>query len=233
MNNNMILKQQQQISSSISLRKFFSAKILAPLFFSIVMISSNSFCNELSLNGIVPAVNNVNDYGWTFGIPVGGYMTDNNIDIYAGYWEPIIMNGELYPQIATNALIFPEKYSIIAESKWTNIIWDVEKITDVIDGTNLTISKIHLHYADTTNFILEVTNNIANTLGEIEWYIPPGSWAGETNYVLKFEVVNSSSLTNSRIFWGNKFTIAIVPEAMGIIMLLTLSVPLWLLRNRH
>ena len=93
-------------------------------------------------------------------------------------------------------------------------IWDVEKITDSIDGTNLTITKIDLHYADTTNFILEVTNNIANTLGKIEWYVSSGSWDGKTNYVLKFEVVNSLSLTNSRIFWDNKFVV--VPEPMGI-----------------
>ena len=67
-----------------------------------------------------------------------------------------------------------------------------------------------MHYADTTNQILEVTNNIQNTLGKIEWYIPPGTWSGEMNYVLKFEVFDSLSLTNSRIFWDNKFTL--VPE---------------------
>jgi len=125
-------------------------------------------------------------------------------------------------EIATNALIFPEVNSIIYASFLTNIIWNVEKITDDIDGTNLTITKIDLHYADTTNFILEVTNNIANTLGEIEWYIPDGNWDGETNYVLKFEVVDSSSLTNSRIFWYNKF--AIVPEPVGIVFSIWCSV---------
>jgi len=114
------------------------------------------------------------------------------------------------PQIATNALVFPVADSIIFATQWTNIIWLVDKITDDIDGTNLNISLITLHYADTTNFILEVTNNIANTLGKIEWYVPPGTWTGTTNYVLKFEVVDTSSLTNSRIFWDNKFII--VPE---------------------
>ena len=86
-----------------------------------------------------------------------------------------------------------------------------------------TITKIDLHYADTTNFILEVTNNIANTLGEIEWYVPPGTWSGETNYVLKFEVVNSSSLTNSGIFWDNKFTI--VPEPCYLLFIILLIPP--------
>ena len=121
------------------------------------------------------------------------------------------------PQIATNALIFPAVNSIIFAGKLTNIIWDAGKIIDDIDGTNLTITKIDLHYADTTNFIFEVTNNIANTLGEIEMYIPDGNWDGETNYVLKFEVVDSSSLTNSRVFWDNKFVLVPEPGAFGAI----------------
>ena len=150
--------------------------------------------------------------------------------MYTGYWEPPISTNGNHPQIATNALIFPAKNSIIFASKMTNIIWDVEKITDDIDGTNLTITKIDLHYADTTNFILEITNNIANTLGRIEIIIPDGNWDGTTNYVLKFEVVDSSSLTNNRIFWDNKFVV--VPES-GI-MLLILSTSLlvsWLRRH--
>ena len=40
--------------------------------------------------------------------------------------------------------------------------------------------------------------------------IPDGNWDGLTNYVLKFEVVDSLSLTNSSILWDNVF--AIVPE---------------------
>ena len=185
------------------------------------VISGTCHAYELSLNGIVPVVGNVNGYGWTAGIPVGGFMTDNDVDLYTGYWEPPLSQGGTGPQIATNALIFPEVNSIIFASSLTNIIWDVEKITDDIDGTNLTISKITLHYADTTNEILTVANNIENTFGEIEWYVPPGSWAGETNYVLKFEVVDSSSLTNSRIFWDNKFII--VPE-IGMVFSILYSV---------
>ena len=130
---------------------------------------------------------------------------------------------ESEPQIETNALIFPSANSVIHASMPTNIIWNVEKITDDIDGTNLTITSITLHYADTTNFILEVTNNIENTLGKIEWYVPPGTWSGNTNYVLKFEVVDSLSLTNSRIFWDNKFII--VPEG-GILWIIGLLVSL-------
>jgi len=132
-------------------------------------------------------------------------------------------------EIATNALIFPLEGAIILAPFPTNIIWDAEKITDDIDGTNVTISKISVYLAETTNKVATVTNDISNLLGEIPWLVPEYLIGGETNYVLKFEVIDSLSLTNSRIFWDNIFVI--VPE--GGIMLLTLSVSLWLLRNRH
>ena len=183
---------------------------LALIFITLLIFSKLCAGNELSLNGIVPVVGNAYGYGWTAGISVGGFISDNNVDLYAGYWDSPLLQNSNSPQIAIDALIFPSADSVIFASQWTNIIWDVEKITDDIDGTNLTITKIDLHYADTTNFILEVTNNIANTLGEIEMYIPDVTWTGETNYVLKFEVVNSLSLTNSRIFSDNVFVI--VPE---------------------
>ena len=125
---------------------------------------------------------------------------------------------ESEPRIATNALICPEFQSILHASVPTNIIWEVGKITDDMDATNLTITKIELYYADTTNFILEVTNNIANVLGEIEWIVSAGSWNGKTNCVLKFEVVNSLSLTNSRIFFDNVFVI--VPEPACLLFII-------------
>jgi len=194
------------------------------------IISGTCHAYELSLNGIVPVVGNANAYGWTAGTPVGGFMSDDNVDLYAGYWEPPLSQNSTGPQIAIDALIFPAANSIIFASTATNIIWDVEKITDDIDGTNLTISKIDLHYADTTNFILEVTNNIDNVLGKIEMNIPDGNWDGLTNYVLRFEVVDSSSLTNSRFFWDNTF--AVVPE-IGTVFSILCSVfgILWLRRN--
>ena len=139
-----------------------------------------------------------------FGNNANGHATSDVVTIHRQTYD------EAAPRIGTNALIFPETGNIIHASTPTNIIWDVEKITDDIDGTNLTISKISLHYADTTNYILEVTNNIANALGKIEMNIPDGNWGGLSNYVLKFEVVDSLSLTNSRIFWDNKFTV--IPE---------------------
>ena len=194
----------------------FTKKKIVLLCGALLVFAKLCTANELSLNGIVPTAGNANGYGWTAGNPVGGFLSGNDIDIYSGYWEPPVSQNENAPNIATNALIFPKNNSIIFASQLTNIFWYVEKITDNIDGTNLTISKISLHYADSTNFILEVTNNIQNTLGEIEWEPSSASWSGNTNYVLNFEVVDSSSLTNSRIFWDNKF--AIVPEPFLIVI---------------
>ena len=146
------------------------------------------------------------------GTNIYGQSTNDVVSIHRKTWS------ESAPQIATNALVFPKANSIIFALSPTNIFWDVEKITDDIDGTNLTITKIDLHYADTTNFILEVTNNVANSLGKIEWRVPPGSWDGSTNYIFKFEVVDSSSLTNSRIFGDNIFII--VPEPCYLLFII-------------
>ena len=116
----------------------------------------------------------------------------------------------LPPEIATNTLIFPASDAVLVAPLPTNISWYSEKIIDGFDGTNLTITKISVHLASSTNELSIVTNNINNLLGEIPWNVPPELIGGDTNYVLKFEVVDSSSLTNSRIFWDNKFTV--VPE---------------------
>jgi len=114
------------------------------------------------------------------------------------------------PQIATNALIFPFAGAALLAPFPTNIIWNFEGITDDLDGTNLTITKISVHLSETSNEVSTVTNDVSNLLGEIPWLVPSELIGGDTNYVLKFEVVDSSSLTNSRIFWDNEFTI--VPE---------------------
>ena len=71
----------------------------------------------------------------------------------------------------------------------TNIIWDIEKITGEIDGTNLTITKISVLLTETTNEVSVVTNNIDNLLGEIPWIVPAELIGSDTNYVLKFEVI--------------------------------------------
>ncbi len=130
--------------------------------------------------------------------------------------------------IFADALTFPTSDALIFASTTTNIIWDVEKIIDNVDETNLTITKISLHYADTESWITDITNNIDNTLGEIEWYVPDGNWDNETNYVLKLEVVNSFHITNSRFLADNIF--ALVPEPMLLILFVSLIVT-WLRRH--
>ena len=46
--------------------------------------------------------------------------------------------GNFSPLVFADALIFPTADAHIFTSSPTNIIWDIEKITDDIDGTNLT-----------------------------------------------------------------------------------------------
>jgi len=173
--------------------------------------SCHLVATNLMLQGFSAAINNL-EHGDNIITILGenkyGYPTNDVVSIRR---KTLI---ESQPQIATNALIFPSASSVLLAPFPTNIIWDLEKITDDLDGTNLTITKISVHLASTTNEVGSVTNNVSNLLGEIPWFVPEDLIGGETNYVLKFDVVDSSSLTNSRIFWDNKFII--VPEG-GIV----------------
>ena len=116
---------------------------------------------ELSLNGIVPGVSEAHGYGSTMGFPVGGYLPGNDVELYAGFWEPVIPTPGL-PHIATNALIFPSRNAILIAPFTTNISWYVDRITSDTDGTNVLISKISVHRADSTNDVVLVATNIQN-----------------------------------------------------------------------
>jgi hypothetical protein len=161
------------------------------------------------------------------GIPVGGYLPGDDVELYAGYWEPVSPPGA--PYIATNALIFPSDNAVLQAPYSTNISWYVDKIHDETDGTNVLISTISVHMADTAAEVAIVTNNIQNILGTIVWPVPPELVGSETNYVLKFEVVNSLSVTNSRIFRDNEFTV--VPEPASLLVMYGL-LSLWAPRRR-
>jgi hypothetical protein len=117
--------------------------------------------------------------------------------------------AEAAPQIATNALVFPVQGSVLTAYELTNITWLVEAITDDIDGSNLTITLISVHVSNTLAEVSRVTNSIANPLGSVFWPVPD-LILPESTFVIRFEVVDSSSLTNSRIFYNNSFTV--VPE---------------------
>jgi len=122
---------------------------------------------------------------------------------------------ESAPQIATNALIFPCAGARLLAPFSTNITWFVDKITDDTDGTNLVITKISVHLASNSNEVANVTNDVSNLLGEIQWQVPYDLLSYSTSYVLRIEAVDSASLTNSRIFTDNEFTI--IPESFLVI----------------
>lgn len=127
---------------------------------------------------------------------------------------------ESEPHIATNALIYPSKNAFLYAPSMTNITWYVDRITDLQDGTNVTITEITMHIAATTQEVCVVTNNIQNISHTIAWDLPQTLWGGETNYVLRFEVVDSDFLTNSTIFFDNPFTVVPEPCMYGLYILL-------------
>jgi len=139
------------------------------------------------------------------GTNIYGQSTNSVVSIHRKTWS------EATPRIETNALIFPNMAAVLLAPMPTNIIWNVSKITDETDQTNLTITKISVLLAGNSNEVATVTNDVSNLLGEIGWFVPESLIGNDTNYVLKFDVVDSSSLTNSRIFQNNLFQI--VPEA--------------------
>jgi len=66
-----------------------------------------------------------------------------------------------------------------------------------------------------------ITNDISNLIGEMSWLIPADLADSGGSYVLEFEVVNSSSITNSRILTDNEFVI--IPEGVGLFAIYCLS----------
>ncbi len=181
-----------------------------------------------------------NSDAWTANI-TGLAEGENIICVYgSNIWDietsdTNIISRETYeeglPQIATNALIFPSANSELLEGDLTNIIWHINRIADDFDGTNLTFSKISVHFSENTNEVDIVTNDVSNLLGEIPWLVPENLVGGDTNYVLKFEVVDSSFLTNSMIFWNNKFTI--VPESGMLLFFVNLILVICYLKRSN
>ena len=192
-------------------------------------LSSLDGSNGVQFNGIDESDNS----GWS--VSGAGDMNNdgmNDIIIGAPYADPYGVGaaGESYivygstgmvlsapPQIATDALLQPVAGSEFLESSHTSIVWRVSGIIDEFDGTNVTITEITVLSADTTNKVATIAHNIQNILGQTDWYVPAS--LPDANYYLRFEVVDSCSLTNSRIFFDNSFTI--VPEPSLFISALT------------
>jgi hypothetical protein len=164
--------------------------------------------------------------GWSADIAL--MHGDNLIGIFGSNYAGQVAYGyvtvhretydEAIPRIETNALIFPCAGSMLTASEYTNIVWNPVKIHDKLDGTNLAISMISVLHSNDLSEAALVATNVANGAGAYTWLIPPELIGGETGYVLRFEVIDSSSLTNSRAFDGNGFII--VPEPFAGIAVL-------------
>jgi len=83
---------------------------------------------------------------------------------------------------------------------------------------NIIHYRISVYDAAMTNEVAVITNDVSNLLGSIPWTVPEYLIAGDTNYLMRFEVVDSSSLTNSRIFFDNPF--AIIPEPFYLLFII-------------
>jgi hypothetical protein len=155
----------------------------------------------------------------------------NDLIIGAPYADPygISAAGESYivyggtgmvfstpPQFADDTLIQPLAGSEFLESSYTNIIWRVSDVTDDFDGTNVIFTEITV-VDNSSNEVAVIVHNISNILGQITWYVPAS--LPNDNYYLRFEAVDSCSLTNSKIFFNNPFTI--IPEPGIFIFSLT------------
>jgi len=136
---------------------------------------------------------------------------------------------EAVPQISSNALVFPCAGTEICAGDITNISWYIERITDFEDGTNLNITAVSVHISNGLALVWWVTNNVANTAGQITWWVPEKLTSNQADYVVRFEVVDSSSLTNSRLFFNNSFTV--VPELSTCAVLVLLGIGLVVRRS--
>jgi hypothetical protein len=166
----------------------------------------------------------VNGIGWTAEVPV--VHGDNMVEVYGSNYagqvvfDSAVIHRETYeegmPRIETNALVFPFPGSMLNAAEYTNIVWNPIKIHDAIDGTNVTISSIIVLRSNDLSETAVVVTNLANGIGKYAWWVPPELISGTTGYVLRFEVYDSSSLTNSRVFSGNGFIV--VPEPCGFLI---------------
>ncbi|GEM_PF-686275 len=141
-----------------------------------------------------------------------GYVTNDSVTIHRETYE------EGLPRIATNALIFPAAGSVLDAGYRTNIVWNPLLIDDAIDGANVLLSTISIHVAVTSNQAATVSNDVANLASACAWFVPPSLIAGPAAYVVRFEVVDSSALTNSRVFADNAFLIVPEPAALWLLL---------------
>jgi hypothetical protein len=154
---------------------------------------------------------------------------DNPITVFAsnawGYIgsDSITLHRETYqegiPKIATNALVFPFSGSMLDVAQTTNIVWNPAGITDLIDGTNLMITLISVHRSNDLAEVSVPASDIPNVTGWCPWQPPQELIAGMTSYVVRFEVVDSSSLTNGMVFYDHAFIVVPEPSVAWFLLL--------------
>jgi hypothetical protein len=130
--------------------------------------------------------------------------------------------AESVPRIGTNVLIFPANGSVLDAALSTDIVWRVDGIMDDANDTNLMIAKISVLVRDDSSQVAVVALNFSNVLAQTPWLVPSDLIDGSTTYVVRFDVVDNTSLTGSMVFVDNPFTI--VPEPVAGIVIAMLMV---------
>ena len=125
--------------------------------------------------------------------------------------------AESEPQIATNALIFPSAGSVLDAIHATDIVWRVNGIMDDAGGTNLVIANMSVLVRDDATEVAVAALDVSNVLGQTPWIVPASLVGGGTTYVLRFDVVDSDSLTGSMVFVDTPFTVVPEPTFIGVL----------------
>jgi hypothetical protein len=126
------------------------------------------------------------------------------------------------PTVGSNALIFPSAGSELVAPAPTNVTWYISRIIDDHDGSNLTLTAITVHLADTTGMVAVVTNMVPNVLGQLTWMVPDTLIDVQATYLMQFVAMDSGGRTGMCLFVDNPFTV--VPEPLLAAILL--AVPL-------
>lgn len=156
---------------------------------------------EVRVTGLAEGTNVIS----VFGTNAWGVVADDSVLVIRPRFE------EAGPVFLTNALLFPAEGSLLEPDVLTNMVWFVERITDAQDGTNVLITRISVHVTNALHEFIWFTNNIPNPVGRIEWLVPPRY---EEVCVVRFDVTDSSGITNTHVFQKNVFTIVPEPAMM-------------------
>jgi hypothetical protein len=164
---------------------------------------------------------------WTADIPL---VHGNNLIVVngsncfgVGAQDDIILHRETYheamPQISPDTLIFPYGGSMLNVDHPTNITWNPAGIFDLVDGTNLTINCISIHRSNDLAEVSVPATNMHNGTGWCPWQPPQELISGPTTYVVRFAVIDSSSLSNSWVFYDHAFTVVPEPVTTWVVLL--------------